>query len=198
MPKKTFFNLLPEKKQKIIDATYDIFINEKYENVTIRGISSKAGISIGSFYQYFHDKDELYLYLQTNIEKKYYAKQKEKFGNLFLRKEAISLEEVCTKKEIDFNRTWYWVPIEVMRKFYFGKYGKELNSFIMDELIELKASGKLKDCVDIQLIFHFYVTSMFNMLIYFREHNITDEDEKFKIKTNFYKDILLNGILKAE
>ncbi|SHK06003.1 TetR/AcrR family transcriptional regulator [Paramaledivibacter caminithermalis] len=198
MPKKTFFNLPPEKKQKIIDATYDIFIAEEYENVTIRGIASKAGISIGSFYQYFHDKDDLYLYLLTDIEKRIMTKQKEKYGSVFLEKESVSLEEVCTKKEIDFNRTWYKVPIEVMRKFYFGEYAKELNSFVMDELIELKNSGKLKDSIDIELIFHLYVTSMFNMLIYFRDQNITDEDEKFEIKNNFYTDIFLNGILKAE
>lgn len=69
MPKKTFFNLPIDKKQKIIDAAYDLFIENDYKDVNIRSIAKKAGISIGSFYQYFDDKDDLYLFLMTEIEK---------------------------------------------------------------------------------------------------------------------------------
>lgn len=132
MPKKTFFNLSPDKKQRIIDAVYDLFIEEDYEKVNIRAIAKRAGISIGSFYEYFYDKDELYLYLITSIEKKIYAKEKEQKGKILFIKDHIPLEEVCTEKEIKFNRTWHKVPVEVMRKFYFGKYNKELNKFLLD------------------------------------------------------------------
>ncbi|KPU43178.1 HTH-type transcriptional repressor KstR2 [Oxobacter pfennigii] len=198
MPKKTFFNLPPEKKQRIIEATYDMFIDEKYENVNIREIASRSGISIGSFYQYFNDKDDLYLYFFNDIEKKYRARQKEIMDSILLGMETVPIEEVCTEKEIAFNRTWYKVPMEVMQKFYFGEYSKELNASLMDELIEFKKAGKLKDSVDIEFIFHFYATSMFNILTYFREHNITDENEKLELKRKYYKDIFLNGILKSE
>jgi AcrR family transcriptional regulator len=196
MPKQTFFNLPDDKKEKIINAAYDIFIAEDYEKVNIRSITSKADISIGSFYKYFYDKDDLYLYLLSNIEKKIYAKEKEKTGYFLMDSEVIPIEEICTQQEIEFNRTWYKVPIEVMMKFYFGEYSRELNSIVMDELIELKNSGKLKDSVDVEFVFHFYVTSMFNILIYFREHNITDEGQKLKIKKNFYTNLFLTGILK--
>ncbi|MGF7057774.1 TetR/AcrR family transcriptional regulator [Brassicibacter mesophilus] len=196
MPKKTFLNLPESKKQKIIEAVYNIFIEEDYENVNIRNITSKAGISIGSFYQYFYDKDELYLYLLSNIEKKIYAKYKERTGFFLMDTETISIEEICTEKEIAFNRTWYKVPIEVMMKFYFGEYSRDLNSIVLEELIELKNSGKLIDSVDLNFIFHIYVTSMFNILLYFRDNNITDENEKLRIKTNYYTNMFLNGILK--
>ena len=196
MPKQTFFNLPDDKKEKIIHEAYAIFIAEDYEKVNIRNITSKADISIGSFYKYFYDKDDLYLYLLSNIEKKIYAKEKEKTGYFLMDSEVIPIEEICTQEEIEFNRTWYKVPTEVMMKFYFGEYSRELNSIVMDELIELKNSGKLKDSVDVEFVFHFYVTSMFNILIYFREHNITDEGEKLKIKKNFYTNLFLTGILK--
>lgn len=198
MPKQTFFNLPYDKKEKITLAAYEIFTNEEYEKVSIRSITGKAEISIGSFYKYFDDKDDLYLYLLSNIEKKIYAKEKEKTGYFLMNSEVIPIEEICTPEEIEFNRTWYRAPIEVMMKFYFGKYSKELNSNVMDELVELKNSGKLKDSVDIDFIFHIYATSMFNILIYFRDNNITDVNEKLKMKINYYTELFLKGILKTE
>ncbi|MCF6460644.1 TetR/AcrR family transcriptional regulator [Clostridium sp. Cult3] len=196
MPKQTFFNLPNSKKEKIIDAAYDIFIEMDYEDVNIRSITKAADISIGSFYQYFYDKDDLYLYLMSNIEKKIYAKEKQKIGYFLMDSDIIPIEEICTQKEIDFNQTWYRAPIEVMMKFYFGEYSKDLNSNIVDELIELQDLGKLKDSVDIDFIFYIYATSMFNILMYFREMNITDEKQKIDIKRKFYTDWFLKGILK--
>jgi AcrR family transcriptional regulator len=198
MPKQTFFNLPSDKRNKIIDAAYDVFIENDYEDVNIRMITSRAEISIGSFYQYFQDKDELYVYLMSDIEKKIYAKEMEKNGYFLMDSEIIPIEEICTPKEVAFNRTWYRAPIEVMMKFYFGKYSKELNSHVMDELIELKKSGRLKDFVDLDFTFHIYATSMFNIQIYFRDNNIKDEEKRLRIKRDFYIKWFLDGILKDE
>lgn len=158
---------------------------------------TKAGISIGSFYKYFYDKDELYLYLMTTIEKKILAKEKEqqRGGFLFI-KDHIPLEEICTEKEILFNRTWQKVPVEVMRKLYFGDYSKDMNSILMEEFIELQASGKIKDSVDFNFIFYLYTTLMFNISMYFRENNITDPQKRYEIKSEYYTNLFLTGILK--
>ena len=83
-----------------------------------------------------------------------------------------------------------------MMKFYFGKYSRELNSHVMDELIELKKTDKLKDFVDLDFVFHIYATSMFNIQMYFRNNNIVDEKEKLRIKKNFYSKWFLDGILR--
>ncbi|QQY79268.1 TetR family transcriptional regulator [Keratinibaculum paraultunense] len=196
MPKQRFFNLPDSKKEKIIDTAYDMFIEMDYEDVTIRALAKAFDISIGSFYQYFHDKDDLYLYLMSTIEKKIYAAHEQKYGYFLMDPNVIPIEDICTQKEIEFNRTWYRAPVEVMMKFYFNEYSKDLNSNVMKELIELKNSGKLKDSVDIDFIFHIYATSMFNILMYFRENNITDENQKIDLKTKFYTDWFLRGILK--
>lgn len=92
----------------------------------------------------------------------------------------------------------YRAPVEVLMKFYFGQYGKELNSHVMDELIELKKSGRLKDFVDLDFTFHIYAISMFNIQIYFRDNNIKDEEKRLRIKRDFYIKWFLDGILKDE
>ncbi len=67
MPKETFFNLPEEKKQRIIDAAIDQFSKSHYSNVTIDAIVKGAGIPKGSYYQYFENKDDLYIYLFTDL-----------------------------------------------------------------------------------------------------------------------------------
>ena len=83
-------------------------------------------------------------------------------------------------------------------KFYFGPYSKDLNSDIMDELKELQSSGKIKDSLGVDFLFHIYATSMFNILMYFREKNITDYEERMAIKREFYNNWFLNGIIEEK
>ncbi len=71
MPKETFFNLPSEKRQKIIDLAIEEFAENDYKNASISHIVARAGIAKGSFYQYFADKQDLYLYLiQLSMEEK--------------------------------------------------------------------------------------------------------------------------------
>ena len=42
---------------------------------------------------------------------------------------------------------------------------------------------KNKDfCVDLDFIFYIYSTSMFNILMYFKENNISDEEQRYTMK----------------
>lgn len=59
MIKRTFYNLPPEKREKIIDVTKKEFSKGNKKKITINSVIEKAGISRGSFYQYFDDKLDL-------------------------------------------------------------------------------------------------------------------------------------------
>lgn len=63
MPTQTFWNLPEEKRQALIDICLDEFANNEYANASISRIVAQAGIAKGSIYQYFADKQELFLYL---------------------------------------------------------------------------------------------------------------------------------------
>jgi len=67
MPKSTFFNLPEEKKDKIIAVAIDEFAQNHYEKVTINKIVKRAEIPKGSFYQYFENKDDVYIFLFSQI-----------------------------------------------------------------------------------------------------------------------------------
>ena len=49
-------------KEKIIDTTVSIIKKKGADAVTVRDVCKEAGLSIGTFYHYFRDKDDLMMY----------------------------------------------------------------------------------------------------------------------------------------
>ncbi len=68
MPKDTFFRLPREKRERIIEAAGMEFRRVPYGDTSINRIIKTAEIPRGSFYQYFEDKHDLFLYC---LSKKY-------------------------------------------------------------------------------------------------------------------------------
>jgi len=65
MPKETFFNLPRDKRNLIISAAIEEFSKADYNTASINQICKKSNIPKGSFYQYFTDKLDLYVYIMT-------------------------------------------------------------------------------------------------------------------------------------
>ena len=70
MPKQTFFNLPEEKRETIFNAAVEEFAQYGLENASTNRIVANSGISKGSFYQYFEDKQDVFMYLLSVIEHK--------------------------------------------------------------------------------------------------------------------------------
>lgn len=69
MPTDTFFNLSESKRKRIFAAAVEEFASRRFSDASINQIIKAAGISRGSFYQYFKGKEDLYLYVLTEIGK---------------------------------------------------------------------------------------------------------------------------------
>jgi len=68
MPKQTFLNLPEEKRKNIISAAINEFAEYGLENASTNRIVVNSGISKGSFYQYFEDKQDVFMYLIAVLE----------------------------------------------------------------------------------------------------------------------------------
>ncbi len=66
MPKQTFLNLSKDKQEKVLFAAMDALRHAHYNKITIDQIVKLANIPKGSFYQYFSNKDDLYIYIFSN------------------------------------------------------------------------------------------------------------------------------------
>jgi TetR/AcrR family transcriptional regulator len=62
-----FLNLTAEEGDKIINAALDEFAEKDFEAASLNNIITRAGISKGSMYHYFANKEDLYLYLINHV-----------------------------------------------------------------------------------------------------------------------------------
>ena len=63
MPKETFYNLKEEKQRRILGAALHEIAEYGYDKASVTRIVKEAGIATGSFYQYFADLDDLFVYV---------------------------------------------------------------------------------------------------------------------------------------
>lgn len=93
-----------EKKQELVDAAIDEFGEKGYEKASLNNILRAAGISKGTFYYHFENKEELYLYLiSIFIEKKKsffadYVKPEDFNKNIFI------LLKIMTRAGLEFAK----------------------------------------------------------------------------------------------
>lgn len=71
MPSQRFYRLPEEKQALICKASMKEFISVPYEKISINKIIREAGISRGSFYTYFEDKEDLLSFLLEDTRKKW-------------------------------------------------------------------------------------------------------------------------------
>ena len=57
--KATFDNISQEKRMRIINAATTEFALKGFDNANINNIAKKAGVSVGSLYKYFTNKQDV-------------------------------------------------------------------------------------------------------------------------------------------
>ena len=63
MPKDTLHTLPREKRDRVLKAATRLFAKRGYERTDMAEIARRAGVAKGSLYNYFHDKEDLYLHM---------------------------------------------------------------------------------------------------------------------------------------
>jgi len=59
----TFLNLPPEKQERVVTAALEEFADKGYQQASLNTMVAASGIAKGSIYQYFKDKQSLFLYI---------------------------------------------------------------------------------------------------------------------------------------
>ena len=63
MPSNQFLNLEAEKQKRIIQVAIEEFAQNAYNNSSTNRIVKECGISKGSLFKYFEDKEDLYFFI---------------------------------------------------------------------------------------------------------------------------------------
>ncbi|WP_017473247.1 TetR/AcrR family transcriptional regulator [Amphibacillus jilinensis] len=104
MPKQTFFNLAEQKQTQLIEALKVEFSRVPVHDASIANIVKTAQIPRGSFYQYFVDKEDAFLYLLES----YGEQNKERF--------LISLDRTKGDLFASFTEMFEWIMREFANK----------------------------------------------------------------------------------
>ncbi|MBP3920616.1 MAG: TetR/AcrR family transcriptional regulator [Bacilli bacterium] len=101
MPTVTFTKLNKEKRNNIIEASLKEFSRVPLKDASINKIIKQAGISRGSFYNYFTDINDLYLYILNRYKEKMFNIVEETLNNT--NGDLVKSTIIVFEKIIDFS-----------------------------------------------------------------------------------------------
>ena len=165
-----------DKKQSLKQAAYNVFSNKGYKATAISEVAKQAGMAVGSFYNYYESKEEIFLdvYIEENNRIRqvimndidWQGDVVELIGQLFGQSRSL----VSSNKIL---AEWYNPAISnELHSYYSSEEGKESNPF-HQFLIETFTNRMLKEGYSqekIQEVLEVY------HLFYYIDMNITEKD----------------------
>ena len=136
-----------EKKERIISAANNLFIEKGYFNITTAEIAKTAGLSTGTVYAYFKDKKNILLECLYKNGQEYIGQIVDELGNFSENKDLfntiknilnifIQLHTTYPKKYHDELMSLVYTDNDVM------KYFQRIKNIMMDAVVaQLKKSG---------------------------------------------------------
>ena len=188
MPKETFYNLPDDKRENIEKTAISEFAKYGYDKASITRIIDKCSIAKGSFYQYFEDKKDLFLYLVTRIgEEKVKAispvmerREEYDFFGLIRALFLEGLKFAASNPELTLMGDWFFRNREHPIFNEMVEAGLENARNIYTELIDTAMEkGEVRDDIDIAFISHTMSTLSVSSIEYYFQ---TREGKKSRIK----------------
>ncbi|AEG60308.1 TetR/AcrR family transcriptional regulator [Desulforamulus ruminis] len=180
MPKDTFYNLSDEKKKRIFDAAVQEFSTRPFSEASLNKIVKSAKIPWGSFYQYFNDKEDLYLYMLEKI-----GKEKHKIApytkNLDSDMDVFETIIQRTKESLELGRIKpEYTKIGMLMEIDNNEFITKLRAVSAEKYMKMierdKERGLIKPEVDSELVINMIFT--FSLNEYYR--NGLDEERYLK------------------
>lgn len=206
MPKETFFNLPPEKRDAICETAVAEFATYPYKQASINRIVTQAGIAKGSFYQYFENKKELFLYLL------------ERMGKVKLNYLTPTLQNPAQHDFFTLLREMYRAGIQFAIDYpQYAEIGKKLlagkddpiladvitanmpaaQDFFAPLLQQAIGRGEVRDDIDVSMFAYMIATMHTHIVEYHIEHVAQSYDEAMMNTLDQFIDFLQHGIGKT-
>ena len=195
MPSQTFLNLDSNKQKKLLDAAMNEFSRVSYTDASINQIIQNAGISRGSFYTYFIDKDDLFSYLLDLNKKRVFVLTKKVFVSCEgdVRTSFLMLYDVFTKEIEEHMLARFLKNIFIYFNFYREKFERPGHALFLYVKDSISTKNICSD--DLEFIFHLFMHNLFvSITEAVKNNNISGLREQYESKIN----ILCYGIYKED
>ncbi|WP_339309490.1 TetR/AcrR family transcriptional regulator [Paenibacillus sp. FSL R7-0313] len=203
MPKNSFFRLDEARREEISNSAMHLFVNNLYEDITMKMVLDSLSMHPGTFYRYFEDKDDLYCQLIRNVTQKraaYFSNSNEDslysyfltglFGNV-----NGMVTEPLNELEIKLTKTFSYIPEDILLKVYVNVLKGESFPMIKDILRRMRVDGYLRPDVDDDLISFMFESMQLNLILFFREFDIKDSKLQHKI-SKYFAEFMGHGLLE--
>ena len=203
MPKNTFFRLDEARREEISNSAMHLFVDNLYEDITMKMVLDSLSMHPGTFYRYFEDKDDLYCHLIRNVTRKraaYFSNSNEDslysyfltglFGNV-----NGMVTEPLNELEIKLTKTFSYIPEDILLKVYVNVLKGESFPMIKDILRRMRVDGYLRPDVDDDLISFMFESMQLNLILFFREFDIKDSELQHKI-SKYFAEFMGHGLLE--
>jgi AcrR family transcriptional regulator len=195
MPSETWWNLDENKRLAIIQASVIEFAQANFAQASLSQIVKSVGIAKGSMYQYFADKEELYLYIVQLASDHMMAEIQQR----------IPLSILATGDIFTILREYFAITVNVTQEYPFESSliqrafqdsGPQLakvqaigasiqRAFVVDLVNSAIANKSLRNDIDsevfIYLIQTIITTAGSYMVNLLRVHNVTVEAEDYRV-----------------
>jgi AcrR family transcriptional regulator len=200
MPLRAFVALSEDRQQEIRDVTMDLYNARPYESVTLKLLLEGLRINPATFYRYFKEKDDLYLHTIESVSDKAFANMEARhegieellFGTTVFNDERMGLSD----RELRFVDTLLNAPDPIALRFYTGRYRDRVFNYCKASIRQLRLDGRLRSDVDEDLVSFMYASSMFNLMLFYREYGIADIGLQAKLSRYFLMDFFRYGLVK--
>ncbi len=203
MPKNTFFRLDEARREEISNSAMHLFVDNLYEDITMKMVLDSLSMHPGTFYRYFEDKDDLYCLLIRNVTQKraaYFNNSNEDSLFRFFLAGLFSnvngnVTEPLNELEIKLTETLLYIPENILLKIYLNVLKGESFPLIKDILRRMRVDGYLRPDIDDDLISFMFESMQFNLVMFFREFDIKDSKLQYKI-SKYFADFMGHGLLE--
>ncbi|MBB5149590.1 MULTISPECIES: TetR/AcrR family transcriptional regulator [Ureibacillus] len=163
---------MKDKKMEIFHCGKEIFKEKGFKETNISDITKKAGIGVGTFYNYYSSKEELFLDIYINENK---IEKNKILESLDINKDPVTfVKEFMTKtfEAMHSNKIlkeWYNRDVFNKLEKAFEKNpqadNESMRNFFVDLLKQWKADGKIRDDISDELL-----AAFFDSLAYIDSH----------------------------
>jgi len=152
------------KKSLIYDCAKELFINNGFKDTNISDITKKAGMAVGTFYNYYPSKEKLFMdiFLEENVKLK-----KDCMHDLDLSQKPLDVIRQMMALNLDgmkknpILKEWYNKYVfDKMEKIFSEENGIQSVDFLYDSFLEIvkqwQDEGKMRSDIDSNMIMRIF------------------------------------------
>jgi TetR/AcrR family transcriptional regulator len=209
--KQGFLSLTAEEQSRIIDAALDEFAEKDFETASLNNIIARAGISKGSMYYYFANKEDLYLYLVDRVLETKETFLKEALAGIGRPLAALSFFENLEFQmvaSVDFAMQHYRehqlsVHLQNMaegplKEKMFGELNRAFEDYVKAMVDEAFLAGEIRDDFDRVFVIRILKFNLLHFIDIYPDFEafMADDSRALKAETLKLSAFLKNGLAK--